>query len=475
MASWLLSLLSTEVDTSLTCLQHPGVVDAHIRHGSRESSSAQEETAWTFAVVSAEPKTVGTLVHSRGCFALLLRLIQRPPEEVRLQAAWALANLSLQPKATAHLLSLCAVSHLVGTLRTAQSEALIHQAMRCLGTLLTDAQARAQLLEMCGEAGDASWALAFFARHASSPAEALQETALRALVHSLAQPFSLSHTFLELPGAEGIERLCGVLTDQESLSDRRAGIVCSAVLQLALATTSRDASTARDEATFPTPLTQCIEPVLSIAATLGGRSPFLNMQNVDDEDEREEVARNRAKLSANCPSDHIIGAKAVQQWLDASNKSQFCKSLGLSFDAMRSIKQQRDAFARDLAGLGFVSRGGGGGGRGDLNANGNSDRVVSAVRKRLLLGRCNATIVTNSALVYNYPPGFVCGAVQERGSSMEADTEVRGDIWGDGRGEGRGEGIAVLPVASGGYGWCTEQAVQVRSGDRAGDQQALQR
>lgn len=266
MASWLLSLLSTEVDTSLTCLQHPGVVDAHIRHGSRESSSAQEETAWTFAVVSAEPKTVGTLVHSRGCFALLLRLIQRPPEEVRLQAAWALANLSLQPKATAHLLSLCAVSHLVGTLRTAQSEALIHQAMRCLGTLLTDAQARAQLLEMCGEAGDASWALAFFARHASSPAEALQETALRALVHSLAQPFSLSHTFLELPGAEGIERLCGLLTDQESLSDRRAGIVCSAVLQLALATTSRDASTARDEATFPTPLTQCIEPVLSMAA-----------------------------------------------------------------------------------------------------------------------------------------------------------------------------------------------------------------
>jgi hypothetical protein len=220
---------------------------------------------------------------------------------------------------------------------------------------------------------------------------------------------------------------------------------------------------------------RCIEPVLSIAATLGGRSPFRNMQNVDDEDEREEVARNRAKLSANCPSDHIIGAKAVQQWLDASNKSQFCKSLGLSFDAMRSIKQQRDAFARDLAGLGFVSRGGGGGGRGDLNANGNSDRVVSAVRKRLLLGRCNATIVTNSALVYNYPPGFVCGAVQERGSSMEADTEVRGDIWGDGRGEGRGEGIAVLPVASGGYGWCTEQAVQVRSGDRAGDQQALQR
>jgi HrpA-like RNA helicase len=56
---------------------------------------------------------------------------------------------------------------------------------------------------------------------------------------------------------------------------------------------------------------RCIEPVLSIAATLGGRSPFRNMQNVEDEDEKEEVAKNRKKLSANCPSDHIIGAKAV--------------------------------------------------------------------------------------------------------------------------------------------------------------------
>lgn len=244
-------------------MQHPGVVDAHIRHGSRGSSSAQEETAWTFAVVSAEPKTVGALVGSDACFELLLNLIHRPSEEVRLQATWALANLSLQPKGIAHMLSLSAVSHLVQALRDAQSESLTHQAMRCLGTLLTEPDARRQLLDVANQKEDASWTLAFFARHISSPAESLQETALRALVHSLAQPHSLSHTFLELPGADGIERLCALLDDHVNLSDQRAGVVCSAILQLAVACTSKGSAASTDASQ---PLALCIEPVLALVA-----------------------------------------------------------------------------------------------------------------------------------------------------------------------------------------------------------------
>jgi hypothetical protein len=92
------------------------------------------------------------------------------------------------------------------------------------------------------------------------------------------------------------------------------------------------------------------------------------------------ISRSLITTPTFCNSAFVLFPNQVQQWLDAPDKSRFCKSLGLSWDAMRSIKQQRDAFARDLAGLGFVNRGGGGGSRGDLNANGNSDRAISAVR-----------------------------------------------------------------------------------------------
>jgi hypothetical protein len=48
---------------------------------------------------------------------------------------------------------------------------------------------------------------------------------------------------------------------------------------------------------------KCLDPILTIAASLSHRSPFINVM---DRDKREEIDKLKKKLSADTPSDHLL-------------------------------------------------------------------------------------------------------------------------------------------------------------------------
>ena len=104
----------------------------------------------------------------------------------------------------------------------------------------------------------------------------------------------------------------------------------------------------------------CLSPVLTIAAVLGGRSPFV--APLEKRDEADAAKR----MFAEDQSDHLTCLNAYTAWVDAkslgkSTEMQFTRENFLSFRALEGIADLRNQFAQLLQEAGFL---GGGGGRG---------------------------------------------------------------------------------------------------------------
>jgi HrpA-like RNA helicase len=96
---------------------------------------------------------------------------------------------------------------------------------------------------------------------------------------------------------------------------------------------------------------QCLDPVLTIAASMGNQSPFLSPIN-----EREEAKKAQQKLAVE-KSDHLTFLKAYHQWTMAvKEKSErvFCNVHYLSNNAFIQICQRKKQFMELLADIGFV-------------------------------------------------------------------------------------------------------------------------
>ena len=111
---------------------------------------------------------------------------------------------------------------------------------------------------------------------------------------------------------------------------------------------------------------QCLDPVLTIAAGLGYRSPF-----VAPFEKRDEADKLRRKFAVH-KSDHLTLLKAYNGWLAAREQGkerQYCQTNFLSVQTLRMITQMKRQFLDLLVEIGFVNAaaargGGGGGGRG---------------------------------------------------------------------------------------------------------------
>ena len=122
-------------------------------------------------------------------------------------------------------------------------------------------------------------------------------------------------------------------------------------------------------------LLRCVDPMLSIAAVLSTRSPFLNLQSREP-DERHSIELKRKDISTKCgKSDHLVFAKTFALFVAAKDKRGFCTQLGLSIDGMNNVRQLRKEYARDLSSIGFLP---GGSSNPALNVNADSIRMVSA-------------------------------------------------------------------------------------------------
>ena len=99
----------------------------------------------------------------------------------------------------------------------------------------------------------------------------------------------------------------------------------------------------------------CLDPVLTIAATMSSRSPFLLPF-----DKRDQA--NRAKRSFSKPrdkSDHILAVRAYDAWVQAKSKGgrherAFCQDNFLSSTTLRTISDLRQQFCDVLVDAGFA-------------------------------------------------------------------------------------------------------------------------
>jgi len=102
----------------------------------------------------------------------------------------------------------------------------------------------------------------------------------------------------------------------------------------------------------------CVDPVLTIAATMSSRSPFLSPF-----EKRQEA--NKAKRSFSKPrdkSDHILAFRAYDAWLEAKvggyrQERAFCEEFFLSSNTLRTISDLRAQFVEVLSDAGFVQSG----------------------------------------------------------------------------------------------------------------------
>ena len=105
----------------------------------------------------------------------------------------------------------------------------------------------------------------------------------------------------------------------------------------------------------------CLSPVLTIAAVLGGRAPFV--APLEKRDEADAAKR----MFAEDQSDHLTCLNAYTAWVDAKSlgkatEMQFTRENFLSFRTLEGIADLRNQFAQLLQEAGFL--GGGAGGRG---------------------------------------------------------------------------------------------------------------
>lgn len=97
---------------------------------------------------------------------------------------------------------------------------------------------------------------------------------------------------------------------------------------------------------------RCTDDVLTIAAGLCGRSPFLSgLPN-----NRDQANRAKAKLAGPSRSDHIALLKAYIGWQSCGqgrSKKKYCEDNYISYDGMRQLAQLRAQLATALFDAGF--------------------------------------------------------------------------------------------------------------------------
>lgn len=125
---------------------------------------------------------------------------------------------------------------------------------------------------------------------------------------------------------------------------------------------------------------KCLDPLLTIAACLSGRSPFMSPM-----DKREEASAARAKLAGNSKSDHMAVVAAYNGWMSAkldgwNSERDYCSSNFLSRETLLGIEASRSDYLKILVDLGFLPGDGHYTVSGNpLNMNSNSVRVVKAL------------------------------------------------------------------------------------------------
>uniref|UniRef100_A0A3Q3D4I7 ATP-dependent DNA/RNA helicase DHX36 n=1 Tax=Hippocampus comes TaxID=109280 RepID=A0A3Q3D4I7_HIPCM len=142
----------------------------------------------------------------------------------------------------------------------------------------------------------------------------------------------------------------------------------------------------------------CLDPVLTIAASLSFKDPFFIPLG------KEQMADKRRKvLSRNSKSDHLTVVNAFQGWQEAKQhggryEREFCWDNFLSANTLQMLHNMKGQFAEHLMHTGFVSSKD----PKDPNSNVNSEARVSKIMK------INAHILCCRVKVYTKHDGKVC-------------------------------------------------------------------
>lgn len=99
---------------------------------------------------------------------------------------------------------------------------------------------------------------------------------------------------------------------------------------------------------------RCLDPILTIAAAISYRSPFVAPM------EKREEADKAKQTFCNDKSDHITVLKAYKGWLrsrEEKTERQYCEKHFLSRNALTMIADMKRQFAQLLSELGFVRKG----------------------------------------------------------------------------------------------------------------------
>lgn len=151
-------------------------------------------------------------------------------------------------------------------------------------------------------------------------------------------------------------------------------------------------------------LPQSVDSILTIAACLSHKSPFVSPFN-----KRQEADRKKKEFSS-FNSDHLTALRAYKKWLDAYNRSsyagrRFAEDNYLSWKTLNTIIEIKHQYLELLVANGFVSA--------DLRQRGRNYRTDDSIAKlsgaemnangenfRLLAGLLCAALYPNVAKVY---------------------------------------------------------------------------
>jgi ATP-dependent RNA helicase DHX57 len=168
-------------------------------------------------------------------------------------------------------------------------------------------------------------------------------------------------------------------------------------------------------------LLRCIDPILTIAACLSSKSPFV--APLQQRDEANE-ARQRFATSK---SDHLTVYKAYEQWSKISGRAEkrsFCSENFLSETTLRALDDLKRQFAEILTDMGFLPRGQLRGGRfgGELfNVNSGKYSIIKAA----LLGGLAPNIIKCVAPKVKYVK-VIAGATQQDAEAREWKFKLKG-------------------------------------------------
>jgi len=98
----------------------------------------------------------------------------------------------------------------------------------------------------------------------------------------------------------------------------------------------------------------CLDPIVTIAAALSCKSPFLNSTDSEIRDKQNEL---KSQLAGDVPtSDHLLLWKVFEKYINSKNKRQLCRDLYLSYETLEAIRDLRGQYLDHLENIGFYSR-----------------------------------------------------------------------------------------------------------------------